>query len=321
MNKLNLIDEIIVRIPDELSDLEKIYYIYIRTCQLFRYDTRYIDSPYLIGELIKHNYQNIKNIRQTNVVCSVWSKIYIDLLKKIGIKAKLISRNGHSWVESYLDDMIIYSDPTYGKYTDFSRAKHNSSIHHFFPVTAEKTDKLPIRDSKANFDIDKLNKRIGYIDNEEVFFNMLEERISKMDSLNDKIKCIIANARFVYDDVLSDSEYLINTLRVLLKQDHRNIVYTNLVRVNDDYTFDNKMVISVLENDTYSYYVLDSSILTTTKEEILEYANNGYAMRANYSDIGIDYPLKFECPKYNLKYILSVSRFSNKKIKGYVKSR
>ena len=322
MNNINLANEILMKIPDGLTQLEEAYYVYIRTCQIFSYDTRYNDSPYILAEAIKYNYQRIGNIKNINIVCSVWAKIYMDLLSGIGIKASLINRNGHSWVESYVDDMIIYSDPTYGVYTDFSRAKHNDSIHHFYPVTAEKTDKLPLFDSNAKFDIEELNRRIGYQVKEEEFFSSMEEKISEISGLKAKVDYILENANLIGTDNFADWEYLRNILRVLLPTNYQQIIYAYLTKVNDDYTFDNKFLMTVIEDDNYYYYLFDKDIDLLSKEEVLENANLGYGIKTLYKPIGLDYPLKFETPKASLHYFLNIKGFKNKnKEKCYNKIR
>lgn len=312
MNSINLIEEIIDTMPVGLSDLEKMYYIYIRTCQIFSYDIRYNDSPYIIAEFIKNNYQSIRKIKETDVVCTVWAKIYMDLLKKVGIKDSLVHRNGHSWVEGHVNNLIIYSDPTYGNYTDFARVKHHNSVHHFYPVTAEKTDKLPIYDSKAFFNIEELNKRIGYEVTEEKEFKFLEEKIYSMDTLKEKVEFILKNAKFVGYDSFGDWQYIKNLLRVLLHEEHCNIIFGALTKIDEEYNFDEKELVVVRDEDSYYYYLLSNTIDLVSKNELIDNAKLGYAIRPLYKEIGVDYPLRFKRPEFNLHYYFNVRGIKNK---------
>ena len=312
MNKINLIEEIIDTMPKGLDKLETMYYIYIKTCQIFSYDVRYNDSPYIIAEYIKNNYQNIKRVRETDVVCTVWAKIYMDLLKKVGVKDSLVHRNGHSWVEGHVNNLIIYSDPTYGAYTDFARVKHHDSVQHFYPVTSEKTDKLPIMDTKADFNIDELNKRIGYEVTEEETFSFLEKSIADMDTLKEKVEFILKYAKLTGYDQFSDWQYIKNLLRVLLRDNHCQIIFGALTKINEDYTFLEKDLIVVDDDDKYHYYLLSDTIDLVSKEELIENAKDGYCMRTLYKPIGLEYPLKFTRPKASLHYYLNVRGFKNK---------
>ena len=312
MSNINLVKEIIDQMPEGLDKLETMYYIYIRTCQIFSYDSRYNDSPYILAELIKYNYQNIKHVKDVNVVCTVWAKIYMDLLKRVGIKDSLINRNGHSWVEGHVNNLILYSDPTYGAYTDFARVKHHNAVHHFYPVTAEKTDKLPIMDTNANFNIDELNEKIGYKVTEEEEFSFFEEKVANMECLKDKVDFILRNTNISEYDPLNDWQYIKNLLRVVLHEDHSHIIFNTLTKVNDDYTFDEKDLIVVDDDDDYYYYLLTDTIDLISDKELLEYAMNGYGIRSSYKDIGFDYPLKFRMPKASLHYFLNIKGFNIK---------
>lgn len=315
MNNINLIEEIIDNMPTGLNNLEKMYYIYIRTCQIFNYDVRYNDSPYIIAEFIKNNYQNIKKITETDVVCTVWAKIYMDLLKKVGVKDSLVHRNGHSWVEGHVNNLIIYSDPTYGNYTDFARVKHHNLVHHFYPVTAEKTDKLPIMDSKADFDIMELNKKIGYEVTEEDEFKYFEEKIATIDTLKEKVEFVLKNAKYVGYDPFGDWQYIKNLLRVLLHEEHCHIIFGALTKIDEDYNFLEKELVVVHDEDDYYYYLIDNTIDLVTREELIDNAKLGYAIRPLYKEIGVQYPLKFKRPEFSLHYYLNVRGFKNKMLK------
>ena len=294
MNNINLIEEIIDKIPEGLTDLEKLYYIYIETCKIFDYDTRYNDSPYIIGEVIKHNYQNIKNIKETTIVCSVWSRMFMNLIKKVGIKAKYVSRGGHTWVESY------------------ARVKHNDSIHHFYPVTDQETDRLPIMDTNAIFDIDKLNKKVGYVVSEDEFFDFLEKKIVNLPTLKEKIDVILENAQILGDNVFDDWQYIKNLLRVLLHEEHSQIIFGSLAKINDDYTFSEKELLIVEDNNNQYYYLFDKEINLVSTEELIANADSGYGIKTLYKNVKLDYPLKFKTPKASLHYFLSILGFKNK---------
>lgn len=123
--------DLLTKLDDELkdkhlTDFEKVRYIYLRTCELFSFDSRYnFTSLYFDDQLyldIINRTIDLNNIDNFLVVCHTYSKeVLIKLIREL-TNANVALRTGkHSYVE-YRDDTdsIWVLDATFG---DFPRAK------------------------------------------------------------------------------------------------------------------------------------------------------------------------------------------------------
>lgn len=99
-------DKIIEKMPDGLTQIEKARYIYIQLGKYFSYDERYITSE-SDDERKEIFDKNIGDIENDKVVCTSLSRIYENLLKRVGIKAKTVlipgEKLGHAFTEIEID--------------------------------------------------------------------------------------------------------------------------------------------------------------------------------------------------------------------------
>lgn len=310
---MNLTEEIINKIPDNLeTKLEKAFYIYIETCKMFNFDPRLDSLPFLINLIIVNRHPNIKNIKDNNIVCTVWSKIYVDLLKSIDIKASIHNTMGHDGVVIELDEETIYADATIDNYMDLSRVKHNDRIHNFYLVDDIYPFELPLKRVDTTFDkkIEELYNKIGYeiVDSEKL--KKIKEEIRDIEKTSDKIEYIINNINLKGFNTIDDAHYFRNVISNCLEYSYNSVKYTYLKRVNESGEVDLLWTISVKDKEDYTYYLFDKldNIKRCSKEELEEYARLGYGSTSS----DFKYPLKFKVPGNSLKYFINKIKISNK---------
>ena len=109
---------IISDMPKDFNQMEQAIYLYIRLCQKFTYDDVYFYNE----EIMKHtDVSNVANygIKNNKLVCYVFSYIYSELLRSIGvnyIKESKIENgkfeNQHANLEFLIEDIVIFADST-----------------------------------------------------------------------------------------------------------------------------------------------------------------------------------------------------------------
>ncbi len=97
-------------------------YIYIRTGQLFDYYALYTIFPSVIKDDFNKEEKDIRCIRDFNIVCYSWARLYIDLLEEFGIEARIVENNEHAKVKFSSGEYEITADLTKG-FNDIFRIK------------------------------------------------------------------------------------------------------------------------------------------------------------------------------------------------------
>ena len=109
-------NKIIENMPKGLTQIEKARYIYIQLGKIFSYDERYITSE---SEEEKKQIFNkkIEDVIDNKVVCTSLSKIYENMLNRVGIKSKTVflqgERLGHAITELEIDEKEYFTDLTH----------------------------------------------------------------------------------------------------------------------------------------------------------------------------------------------------------------
>lgn len=292
-NKNNLIDGIVNTIPKDLDELTKARMVYLKLNQSVTYSDQYFamninsESKKLykneLSEIYNRNF-DVSNLSTNSIICSNWSSIYADLLKKVGINPKKIeivkagdSKGAHQWVKMELDNgKILFADATnnINGMTDLANSKLGNSTGGFIITTAEEYSKLKelygsdaktfqAINSNKNPDITKIDENIEYSNKQymEDFQNIINiygRDASNSVSVNDKIN--------IFKDILNSNKYSALDVYVIART-----YASNLFGSSSDTRFyvDGKKVITVIEikinnNDTkYLYKINDSDIKET----------------------------------------------------------
>ena len=80
---INMLDDM----PEGLSDIEKLRWIYIKVCKMFSYDLEYWSK---LDKSKSIFYKSIDDIKDNKVVCSTISEIFTRLSKKAGLDVKTL---------------------------------------------------------------------------------------------------------------------------------------------------------------------------------------------------------------------------------------
>lgn len=292
-NKNNLIDGIVNTIPKDLDELTKARMVYLKLNQSVTYSDQYFamninsESKKLykneLSEIYNRNF-DVSNLSTNSIICSNWSSIYADLLKKVGINPKKIeivkagdSKGAHQWVKMELDNgKILFADATnnINGMTDLANSKLGNSTGGFIITTAEEYSKLKelygsdaktfqAINSNKNPDITKIDENIGYSNKQymEDFQNIINiygRDASNSVSVNDKIN--------IFKDILNSNKYSALDVYVIART-----YASNLFESSSDTKFyvDGNKVITVIEikinnKDTkYLYKINDSDIKET----------------------------------------------------------
>ena len=169
-----------------LDTFEKIRYIYLRTCEIFSFDSRWYYAGILEDELLKNIVLNrpinLENITDYDVICHNYSKSIISVLLKklVGVETEIIGKSYHSFVRLTLDDTMWDLDATL---SDFSRFKMQNLTSGFVPVGRV-------------FDfyglLEEIDRNLGYVPKELPYLDdssSLDEAIDEFNRLIKHSKC------------------------------------------------------------------------------------------------------------------------------------
>ena len=119
--KIKFVD-LLKDIPEGLTDLEKARWLYLKLGKTITYD---MNVFYLRDEVLGDVYNqkvNINSYESTHLICKSISEIYIDLLKELSIKSKLVEVS-HEYQFNHVgtrieleNDLIIFTDLTLDLY-------------------------------------------------------------------------------------------------------------------------------------------------------------------------------------------------------------
>lgn len=107
--------EIIERMPDNLTDLQKVRYIYIEVCRFFSYNPEYITGDKEKKEELFDQDVDIHAMMENKAICSSLSRAIIHLLRELGIECNGVffngNRDGHLEVIVGVDGEIYELNP------------------------------------------------------------------------------------------------------------------------------------------------------------------------------------------------------------------
>ena len=112
----NIINKILIEIPENYTDIEKARYVYIQLGKYFSYDDQFLTSNNEKEKEFIFN-KSIDDIVSDRVVCTLISKIYEYILNKININARTIflkgKRMGHAYTEVIINEAKYKTDLIY----------------------------------------------------------------------------------------------------------------------------------------------------------------------------------------------------------------
>lgn len=165
---MNLFEEINKEIDSNWDELTLARYLYIKSCQKFCYDNRYLFDDSEMNRKIRNRSIDLTNYSDPRIICETWaSQVYIPLLNEYGIKNNYEGLGrGHQFVTVELKDQKIVADACIC--SDTARVKMKNTTRGFYGCEGNIVPHEIIR----NIDIN-----IGYI-KDKYFNEELEEKIT-----------------------------------------------------------------------------------------------------------------------------------------------
>ncbi|MBQ9014316.1 MAG: hypothetical protein IJ094_12345 [Bacilli bacterium] len=270
-NIIPSINYIMSSIPDDLTDLEKIRYIYINLGKIFNYDYRVIDDESIIEENIDYSKSKIKSYKTCYQISEILCILINGLLPNCS--AKLVERtipgrkfkHEHVAVEVELNNtMKILLDLT----LDLSNIQGNLKTKEFGYTTNENGDYDIISQSECKI----MDEKLGFI-NDKYTDDYIEEFNEELKKLNygdmtesDKIEYKIKRAKERFSVNFNGKHeairYIYTILSKILTSDELSCLKQyNLIYSNSE---DNDLI-AIYLFDKYGLYYCYSSMLGFNK--------------------------------------------------------
>lgn len=281
--------EILNSIPDDLSNLEKSIYLYIKMCKLLSYDEE-IYAYNQKGECLKkhQDYHYIENINLSNreVVCFEFNVLYCYFLQKLGINFKsnyLVSKEesygkGHVSVEYRSDKFLVNADSTVNIiYSDLYYAKFNRKLEGIKCLNNNKRTQNEFNEA--------LNRVYDRIYGKEENFNNLNigsnDSITRLNYLFNSYHNLQRNDLNVMDGI----SYFIDLYRTLFDANERkNNVKVTFVRIGSKINIIvtvNELGVEYINDNIYYLIVPNKGIKEINLEELQSMFSDGYYSYVN----------------------------------------
>lgn len=336
MNLKTMID---AKMPGNLNTLEKARFYYIELGKCVSFSTKYQNTDIVTMGRMRSGEVDITNFNRTQVNCVMWSSLYSQLLTSIGVKNNIV-KQGHDYVEFYIENIRWCADATYGEYTDLARI-HNDDVTCRFGVAMHQgnsrvnTVRVDAESEKIIRDIDD---KIGYNTDERQNILELKEFLEKIQTGVFKIE----NPNPEKDDLVFIIEFLFAKLGVLkygyyevksfvkelmelmlTSEQLSRVKGVELKRTNSSKEVDIVQCISVQGKDKMHYFLLAPNlpIQPVGEEEIVKLAVLGYGIDKKEIP-GIIFPRNFKPGKISCGFKYRLQRFRvSKKLMVYDKSQ
>lgn len=330
-NKIDL-NKIIENMPKDLSTIEKARYIYIELCKLFIYDENYVTGDENVKHAIFEKEPDADNIEDNKIVCSSLSRLCIQMLKKVGIKAAGIYMNGryegHMAVVMQIEDEKYYHlNPT----ADLMQIKQGFRTMGFCsrpadgPRLAFAEDFSTISEEEIKEMDDKLRYTYNGLYMDEIV-NMLSEEMCNIEYIREYIKThhpeIDVNTVPTTDFLKYKLEFLVNYINNFCKDlsgtEKRDLLYSiadtgftegEHKKFGKFHGKDSNKLIAILkakgqvrEDDVFYLIQESGDISNISEEEVKSLLENGAELfRKDEQIISKDNPFDKVNKKFNTK--------------------
>ena len=231
---------------------EKMRYIYIRSCEIFSYDSKINFLTGLEEEEIRNKKIDLENVVDNEVVCSNYTDYVLSILYNKLLNIETISKgSGHRWLEVN----NIKADAT--KSNDLARVKMNLNTIGYINL------------DKNDIDFKEMDKKINYINNDY----HKTEIINKANEFNNIYPCdelllekiyVIRQFFNTYNKFksFSDAEFAINYLsrKILNPLESYRVKCANLYQINDNiWSYINIYNINLFDDNVYFILLKDNN--------------------------------------------------------------
>lgn len=288
---MNLVNEIINKMPDNLNKLEQARFIYIMLGKIVEFDTTTVfNCNYDLFNERKNKNIDITNLDSNLVNCFNWASIYTKLLQYINIKAEVKAKE-HAWVIIEIDNEIIYADATSGNETDLAKIKFNVKTENFYLLNKKDVEFLsPMHNTRFIEKLDLIDKKLGIEAKRKNTHQQLEDikkEVINISELTSKIEYIfhhIDTANLGFFEGNSYIKYVLTYCLNLNEMSHINSITLskNLI----DGSVNSIKCLTIDENRKISYYIFckEKGIYSIKKEKIEKIFQMGYSVE-NFKEI------------------------------------
>lgn len=284
---MNLVKEIINKIPNNLNKLEQARFIYIELGKIVEFDTTTVfNSNYDLFNERKNKNIDITNLDSNLVNCFNWANIYTKLLQYINIKAE-VKANEHAWVILEIDNEIIYADATGSAETDLARIKANIKTNNFYLLNKKDVEFLtPMHNTKFLEKLDLIDRKLGIEAKRKNTHEQLEKikkEVNNINELTSKIEYIFHHIDTTKLGFFEGNSYIKYVLTYCLNSNEMSHINSITLSKNlIDGNVNSIKCLTVDDNKKISYYIFckEKGIYSIKKEKIDKIFQMGYSVES-----------------------------------------
>lgn len=301
---MNIVDEVLKDMPENLNDLEKARYVYLKLGLILNFSTKFNNTTEEMHFKMYADKSDFETLSHNQIICKAWSKIYSSILTKLGIKNQL-NNLGHAFVSFEYDDKIWNADATLGLgnyYTDLSRIKNGDKTEKFgISISQDINNPKPyiVYDEELDKQLNEIDKKFNFYQLRIDQFKKISEKLSTLKDSNlstkEKVEFIFNTLGILNDGFYESKDFVRHIVKNYInEEDINNVKGVDLKRTNKDYEVDIVQCIYVKNNDEYSYYLLSPNlpIREVNKDELIKLSILGYGLE-DKNIPGVDYPKNF----------------------------
>lgn len=238
---MNLLDKLYSELNNKhLNDFEKVRYLYLRTCELFSFDSRYsftnlFSDQKLYLEIVNRKI-DLTNVEDFLVVCHSYSReVLFKLIRELtSASVQLNGDKQHSFVVYEEKPGVVWDlDATFG---DFPRAKIGVQTNGFYCSMSSYKER-----------IDETDHLLGYVYKTKSDYLKLID-LSSNENMFKSISLLLANSKCKKE--FSDAIYFIRWLLLGV-----NYQFSDSTYMNEDYDFHH-----ILDSSDNEYFCCLSKI-------------------------------------------------------------
>ena len=276
--------DILNGIDESWSIKEKAKYIYWQICKVSSYDERliYSKNPQLL-QSIYNKTVSVDKYTEPKLICRALCSVYSELLNRLGIKNKLISKPSSIKSITNIEDfaLIFYDEENNPYFTavaaDLQRCKYGMKTNFFGGCDSNYQEgtrnKVVIIKSYEQKEIDK---KIGYIGKSEIYSDLIFDLIQgDIKQKNEFKKFLSESGLHVVRDYLRDKKYpnLDSLTDDEIKGIINNLSLPDIIKIkmrlaNTVITKDDSS--GPIENKKYSISLLKRGILNKSEQKLYD---------------------------------------------------
>lgn len=312
--------------PANLTQIEKAHYIYVRLGELLTFSTKFNNST--TAEYVDLYGKDVdsSNLEYNQITCSMWAKIYEDLLHCVGINETY--RNNfqfHTFVTFKIDGVVWKADATQALImTDLACIQFGRGISYFGPTYARSVDEEHIHFQPPDLykdEIDRMGKNIPSYrrrqERHEEIINELKQLKASNLSTKEKMDKLFAFIGVLSPGYYESKDYIHHLVKCMLTEEElERAKGRELLRTNEQKEVDILQCISLQEGDKYYYYLLapKKPIKPVDRDFILKLKALGYGIDEKGIPGIKNYNVKFvagKVSKHSMGYKLFREKYSD----------